>query len=81
VRYTIWHLDTGNLIGDYPTEISALAAVRDELQVNTSPDLLVLNREQAGTDPGFVASGPALATRAFRSGWSSALPDRSTAGS
>ena len=25
VHYAIWHLDTGNLIGDYPTEAAALA--------------------------------------------------------
>jgi hypothetical protein len=81
VRYTIWHLETGNLIGDYTTEAAALDAVRHQLQLNTSPDLLVLQRERTGTDPEFVASGPALATRAFRSARSSVLPDRSPAGS
>ena len=81
MRYTIWHLDTGNLVGDYPTEGAALGAVRDELQLHTSPDLLVLQRERAGADPEFVASGAALAARAFRSGRSPALPDGTPAGS
>jgi hypothetical protein len=31
VRYTIWHLDTGNLIGDFATESAALAAVWGEI--------------------------------------------------
>lgn len=81
MHFTIWHLDTGNLIGDYPTEDAALAAVRAEIQVNESPDLLVLQREQAGNDPELVASGLALATRAFATGRTSPLPDRSSAGS
>jgi hypothetical protein len=81
VRYSIWHLGTGNLIGDYPIEAAALDAVRDELQLNTSPDLLVLQREGTDTDPQLIASGPTLATRALRSARPSALPDRSPAGS
>lgn len=81
VHYTIWHLDTGNLIGDYATEAAALAVVRDEIQANASPDVLVLQRERAGNDPELVASGPDLATRAFRAGPSSASPDRITDGS
>ena len=81
VRYTIWHLDTGNMIGDYATEAAALAAVRDEIQANASPDALVLQRERAGIDPEFVASGPALARRAFRTARPSTLPDRSPTGS
>ena len=68
MHYTIWQLDTGNLIGDYPTEAAALAAVRDEIQTNASPDQLVLQRERAGDGPELVASGPELATRALRSG-------------
>jgi hypothetical protein len=81
VRYTIWHLDTGNMIGDYATEAAALAAVRDEIHANASPDALVLQRERAGSRPVFVASGTALAARAFRAARSSALPDRSPTGS
>ena len=80
VHYTIWHLDTGNLIGDYPTEAAALAAVRDEIQANASPDQLVLQRERSRGSSELIASGTALATRAFRAGESSALPDRSPAG-
>ena len=81
MRYTIWHLDTGNLIGDFATESAALAAVRDEIHANASPDALVLQREQTDGDSEFVASGSALATRAFRAGRSSGLPDRSPTGS
>jgi hypothetical protein len=66
VRYTIWHLDTGNLIGDFATESAALAAVRGEIQANASPDALVLQRERTGGDSEFVASGSALASLAFR---------------
>jgi len=62
VRYTIWHLDTGNMIGDFATEAAALAAVREELQANASADTLVLQRERTGADPQFVASGPRLAS-------------------
>ena len=80
MHYTIWHLGTGNLIGDYPTGAAALVAVRDEIQANASPDQVVLQRERAGNGPGLVASGPELATRALRSGQSSALRDRSPAG-
>ena len=46
MRYTIWHLDTGNLIGDFATESAAMAAVRDEIHANASPDALVLQRLQ-----------------------------------
>ena len=66
MRYTIWHLDTGNMIGDFATEAAALAAVREELQANASADTLVLQRERTGADPQFVASGPRLAACAFR---------------
>ena len=68
MRYTIWHLDTGNLIGDFATESAALAAVREEIQANASPDGLVLQRDRAGDDPEFVASGSALAALAFGNG-------------
>ena len=81
MRYTIWHLDTGNLIGDFPTESAALAAVRDEIRANASPDALVLQREQTDGDSEFVASGSALARRAFRAGRTSTLPDRTLTGS
>lgn len=66
MRYTIWQLDTGNLIGDFPTESAAMAAVREELHANASSDTLVLQRERAGADPEFVASGPTLAELALR---------------
>lgn len=75
MRYTIWHLDTGNMIGDFATEAAALAAVRDELQANGSPDSLVLQRERTGLAPQFVASGQALARRASRAGIMSPSPD------
>lgn len=73
MRYTIWHLDTGNMIGDFATEAAALAAVR-EFEANGSPDSLVLQRERVGADPRFVASGPRLASRALRARMELPLP-------
>lgn len=66
MRYTIWHMDTGNLIGDFETESLAMEAVRDELHANASPDALVLQRERTGAEPEFVASGSALAELSHR---------------
>ena len=66
MRYTIWHLDTGNLIGDFATESAAMAAVRDEIDANASPDALVLQRDRTGGESEFVASGSALANLAVR---------------
>lgn len=80
MRFAIWHLETGNMIGDFATEAAALAAAREEIQANGSPEALVLQREGADSDPEFMASGPALATRAFRAGRSLVLPDRSATG-
>ena len=68
MRYTIWHLDTGNLIGDFATESAAMAAVRDEIDANASPDALVLQRDRTGGESDFVASGSALANLAIRNG-------------
>lgn len=68
VRYTIWHMDTGNLIGDFATESAAMAAVREELHANLAPDGLVLQRERAGAEPEFVASGTTLADLALGDG-------------
>jgi len=73
VHYTIWHLDTGNMIGDFATEAAALAAVRDEIQANASPDALVLQRERAGNDPEFVA-GRHIRQRGARSGFEARSP-------
>lgn len=81
MRFAIWHLETGNMIGDFSTEAAALAAVREEIRANGSPNALVLQRDGAGGDPEFIASGPALASRALRAEPSSALPDRSATGS
>lgn len=80
MRYTIWHLDTGNLIGDFATESAALAAVRDEIHANASPDALVLQRERTGGDSEFVASGSALVTLAFPHGRLSPASNRSRTG-
>ena len=68
MRYTIWHLDTGNLIGDFAAESVAMAAVRDEIHANAAPDALVLQRERTGGESEFVASGSALADLASRNG-------------
>lgn len=66
MRYTIWHVDTGNLIGDFATESAAMAAVREEIRANAAPDALILQREQTGAEPEFVTSGTALADLALR---------------
>lgn len=76
MRYTIWHLDTGNLIGAIATESAAMAAVRDEIHANASPDALVLQREQTGAEPEFIASGSALADLALRNGLRTLGPAR-----
>ena len=68
MRYTIWHLDTGNLIGDFATESAAMAAVRNEIHANASPDALVLQRDRTGGESEFVASGSVLANLASRNG-------------
>lgn len=81
MRYTIRHIETGNMIDNFTTEAGALAAAGDELEATASADALALQRERAGEHPEFVASGPALVIRAFRAGQSPALPDRSHAGS
>lgn len=77
MRYTIWHMDTGNLIGDFATESAAMAAVREEIRVNAAPDALILQRERAGAEPEFVASGTGLADLALGKGSRSLGPARS----
>lgn len=68
MRYTIWHIDTGNLIGDFATESAAMAAVREEIRANAAPDALILQRERPGAEPEFVASGSTLADLALGNG-------------
>ena len=80
MRYTIWHLDTGNLIGDFATESAAMAAVRDEIHANASPDALVLQRDRTGGESDFVASGSALASLASRNGRPTLGPEPSRTG-
>lgn len=69
-------MDTGNLIGDFATESAAMAAVRDEIRANASPEALVLQRERTGAEPEFVASGSTLADLALGKGSRSLGPAR-----
>jgi len=59
-RYTLWHLGTGNLIGDFSSKSSALAAVRHEIDLNGDAEDLVLQLEPATGKPQYVGSGDAL---------------------
>jgi hypothetical protein len=65
VRYTLWHLETGNLIGDFPSEVAALDAVREEIAANDDAEDLVLQSDR-GSRSQLVASGSELAERARR---------------
>lgn len=63
MRYTLWHADSGNLIGDFESEDAALAAVRDEIRINDDADSLILQEE--GVSSTLVAEGIALQQLAF----------------
>lgn len=65
MRYTVWHLETGNLIGDFDSEAAALEAVREEIEANDDAEDLVLQADR-GSRSQFIASGVELAQRALR---------------
>lgn len=64
MRYTLWHLETGNLIGDFQSEAAALDAVREEIAANDDAEDLVLQSDR-GSRSKLVASGSELAERAL----------------
>lgn len=63
MRYTLWHTDTANLIGDFASLHEALADVRSEIDLNDDADKLVLQIEEC--PPRSIASGEALRVMAF----------------
>lgn len=61
MRYSLWHLETGNVIGSFDDEDAALAAVRDEVATNDDIDQLMLAPHDASGEPLY---GTALAEHA-----------------
>lgn len=60
MRYELWGLHPGNLIGTFPSEAAALAEVRGLLAAGWDANDLSLGHID-GTVRGFVAEGEALA--------------------
>jgi hypothetical protein len=58
MRYSLWHLETGNVIGEFENEDAAIAAVREEVATNDDADQLMLAPEDPSAEPIF---GTALA--------------------
>ena len=63
--HTLWHLDTGNLIGDFDERSAAMAAVREEIEANQDASRLMLEDEDDRSSP--PVHGQELADAAFRS--------------
>lgn len=63
MRYTLWHGDTANLIGDYASLEEALIDVRTEIELNDDAEELVL--QVVARPPRLVAGGEALQMLAF----------------
>jgi hypothetical protein len=61
MRYSLWHLETGNVIGDFDNEEAALAAVREEVATNDDADSLMLAPQDQSDD---ALYGAELAERA-----------------
>ena len=68
VIFALWDTDTSNLVGEYPTEAKALAAVYRTVQAQ-GPDALAgyaLLRDDGEHDPVLIAADAELATLAQR---------------
>lgn len=63
MRYTLWHTDTANLIGDFGSLDEALVDVRDEIETNDDAEELILQMETR--PPRLVAGGEELRAMAF----------------
>jgi len=63
MRYVLWDTSSANLIGDFDSEATALAAVRDEIRTNDDAQDLVLERPEGGKES--AIAGQELAQRAF----------------
>jgi hypothetical protein len=68
--YELWNVESGNLLGTFPDEAAALAAVVDAVSLNGVPygELLALGRESARGNSKIVASGKDLVERARQRG-------------
>lgn len=66
MTYELWNMRTGNAIGEFATEVQALAFVRDAIARNGSgyADLLFLGATSRGRSKP-IAQGSALAERAI----------------
>jgi hypothetical protein len=65
--WTIWDLDSGNLVGTYDTEQEALAVLRSAIKAYGASytDGLVLGREDSEGRPKALVEGQELARRAL----------------
>jgi hypothetical protein len=66
--YELWDLESGNMIGDFDTEVEALGVVHDILEANTTSfaDLLSLGCNEDDGSFRIVAQGRPLAVMADR---------------
>lgn len=53
MHYSLWHLETGNVIGDFDSRDAAIAGVRDEIQTNDDLNQLMLEADDPSEDPLF----------------------------
>jgi len=65
MRYSLWHTQSGNLVGDFETEDAALSAAAEAARYSGSgyEDLMLERDSDAGT-PELLAAGTALSLRA-----------------
>lgn len=67
MAYELWDVETANLVGDYDTEVAALAVVRRSIGVHGrgTVDALALAYEDSEGEAHPIAAGAALAERAL----------------
>lgn len=63
MRYTLWHTDTANLIGDFGSLDEALFDVRAEIETNDDAEELLLQIEER--PPRLIAGGEELRVMAY----------------
>ena len=66
--FELWNTSSGNLLGTFPTEAEALAAVREAIQRHGEGyvDTLALGRENSRGASRIVAAGAPLVERAAK---------------
>lgn len=76
--FELWNVESGNLLGSFPNEQAALAAVVEAMQQNGLDyvDLLALGSESARGRSKIVASGRDLIQRATARAQSDAIPPK-----